>query len=237
MGAELCLRREQTASISAQPGRYGPSRPALAATGFARAAGGTTLRCMPARHTRLLLIVSLLAMPGASTLGQSDDDKLTEIKEVELEQVRQQISNLKKSMDRRAAERDEVTAELQAAEGEIAEIRQNLRDLERQRQFTLGRKNKLQAQLADELKRLERETGLLAAQVKAAYTSGSEDRIKLLLNQADPAALGRQRSNGSISKCRNLIGDSARHQRLFSHYQSRHADAARSSEVAEQCCH
>ncbi|MBT8078991.1 MAG: peptidoglycan DD-metalloendopeptidase family protein [Gammaproteobacteria bacterium] len=147
---------------------------------------------MPARHTRSLLIVSLLAMPGALLFGQTDDDNLTEIKEVELEQVRQQISNLKKSMDRRAAERDEVTTELQAAEGEISEIRQNLRDLERQRQFTLGRKNKLQEQLADEQQRLERESGLLAAQVKAAYTSGSEDRIKLLLNQADPAALGRQ---------------------------------------------
>ena len=38
---------------------------------------------------------------------------------------------------------------------------------------------------------LAAESAQLSAQVRAAYTSGNQERIKLLLNQQDPAALGR----------------------------------------------
>ena len=38
---------------------------------------------------------------------------------------------------------------------------------------------------------LAAESEQLAAQVASAYTSGREERLKLLLNQHDPATLGR----------------------------------------------
>ncbi len=147
---------------------------------------------MAARPTLRTIVLLILAVPGATAMAQSADDDLTQIKERELEQVRDQISSLKKSMDERAADRDRITGELQSAEMAISEKRINLKALEREKGFVERRKAELDQKLASEEARLDEEIGLLATQVRAAYTSGSQDRIKLLLNQHDPAQLGRQ---------------------------------------------
>ncbi|MEX2494988.1 MAG: peptidoglycan DD-metalloendopeptidase family protein, partial [Woeseia sp.] len=121
----------------------------------------------------------------------AQDDGLTQIKERELEQVRERISQLKDLMDERAAERDRVTADLQAAEVRIAEKRRQLAELERQRESTEARVVELQRQVARREAELESELEQLAAQVRSAYVTGRQERIKLLLNQHDPATLGR----------------------------------------------
>lgn len=125
----------------------------------------------------------------AVAVAQEGD--LTQIKERELEQVREKISRLKTSMDRRAAERDRITADLQEAEVRISETRMRLKDLERQRQFATRKKAQLEADLERKASELAEETRQLESQVKAAYMSGEQERIKLMLNQHDPATLGR----------------------------------------------
>jgi septal ring factor EnvC (AmiA/AmiB activator) len=132
--------------------------------------------------------VVVLAFAGAAP---AQEKELTQIKERELEAVREKINDLKKSMDRRAAERDRITGELQAAEIEIAEKRVVLRDLERQRNFSEKKKAELDLRLQETDAELASEAELLAAQVEAAYMSGAQERLKLLLNQHDPATLGR----------------------------------------------
>ena len=94
-------------------------------------------------------------------------------------------------MDRRAIERDLITGELQAAEVVISEQRIRLKDLERQRSFSEKKKANLDAQLEIKMADMQVETKQLEAQVIAAYTSGEQERMKLLLNQHDPATLGR----------------------------------------------
>jgi septal ring factor EnvC (AmiA/AmiB activator) len=138
---------------------------------------------------RLLIPILLLAMVGPASLAQDAD--LAQIKERELERVREKISDLKESMDKQAAERDRVTGELQTAEGRIAEKRQRLKDLERQRDYSEQKKAELEAQLRVRRAALATETDQLAAQVRAAYMNGEQERLKLLLNQHDPATLGR----------------------------------------------
>lgn len=128
---------------------------------------------------------------AATALAQGPNDEMTKVKEQELEEVRAKISQLKRSMDRRAADRDKITGSLQAAEVQISEMRINLADLERQRGFSVRKKARLDAELADREARLVEESDALAAQVRAAYTNGGRERIKLLLNQQDPAELGR----------------------------------------------
>ena len=142
----------------------------------------------PAIAMRLIGIFAMLAVV-CDVLAQ--DEGLTLIKERELEQVREQISRLKKSMDQRAAERDRITGDLQAAEVEISERRLRLKDLERQRAFSRRKKAELDVRLDEKATELAAETSQLEAQVKAAYTSGQQERVKLLLNQRDPAMLGR----------------------------------------------
>ena len=152
---------------------------------------GATLPPMWFRIRFFACFMGVLALPGL-TVAQTPDPGLARVKEQELEQVRQQISDLKQSMDERARERDRVTAELQSAEVEISEKRLNLKDLERQRAFSENRKATLEASIAEREAELGLETEQLEHQVRAAYMSGSQERIKLLLNQQDPAALGRQ---------------------------------------------
>src|SRR5690606_13178087 len=118
-------------------------------------------------------------------------DGLAQIKERELERVRERISALKQSMDARAAERDRISRDLQAAEVEIAEKRARLAEFERQVRASEQRIADLDRRIAARQRELAGETAELAAQVRAAYTSGRQERIRLLLNQDDPAAVGR----------------------------------------------
>ena len=134
------------------------------------------------------LFVLLLALPS---FAQETGGELAKIKERELEQVRDKISDLKKSLDRSASDRDRLTAELQEAEVEISEKRIRLKELQRERDFSARRKAELDAQLVRREAELDEESRELATQVRAAYMSGSQEKIKLLLNQRDPATIGR----------------------------------------------
>lgn len=136
------------------------------------------------------LVFSVLAL-SAVAAAQDDGDGLAKIKEQELEEVREQISDLKKSMDRSARDRDRLTQDLQDAEVAIAEKRLRLKDIERERAYSGKRLGELDAAIAEREAELSRESDQLAAQVRAAYMSGSQEKIKLLLNQRDPAMLGR----------------------------------------------
>ncbi len=132
------------------------------------------------------LIAALLLLPPAFA-----DDELAKIKEQELEEVRERISTLKKSMDTAARDRDRLTAELQAAEVAIAEKRLRLKELERERAFTEKRRAELDAAITERETELAIEAETLGSQLRAAYMSGEQERLRLLLNQQDPAALGR----------------------------------------------
>jgi len=144
---------------------------------------GSIRKCLP-----LAILAAGLSLPAPA---QEDDGGLAKVKERELENVREKISDLKRSMDKRAADRDRITGNLQKAEVQISEKRVRLKELERQKQFSERRKAELEDKLQVRQAELDEESGQLAAQVRAAYTSGSQERIKLLLNQQDPATAGR----------------------------------------------
>jgi septal ring factor EnvC (AmiA/AmiB activator) len=143
---------------------------------------------MQLQPTALALVLLALA---ASALAQDDSGELAQIKEQELAEVQERISKLKLSMDKVAAERDRLTGELQEIEMAIAEQRTRIKEIEREQRYTANKKQKLDAELADREAHLDAESAALAAQVRAAYMSGSQEKIKLLLNQHDPATLGR----------------------------------------------
>lgn len=136
------------------------------------------------------LILALLLL-AAGVLAQDEHGELARVKERELEEVRERISDLKRSMDRAAEERDRLTAELQELDIAIAGQRARLKDIEREHQYTAGKKAGLESELAERQVHLDGESEALAAQVRTAYMSGNQERVKLLLNQRDPATLGR----------------------------------------------
>ncbi len=137
---------------------------------------------------RITFLTLLLALPA---FAQDSGGDIAKIKEQELAEVRERISELKKSMDRAAEERDRVTAELQELEIAIAQQRTRIREIERDREYTANKKAALDRELVEREAHLDAESTALAAQVRTAYMSGSQEKIKLLLNQRDPATLGR----------------------------------------------
>lgn len=134
--------------------------------------------------------VALLPLLLFAAILLADDD-LARVKEIELEEVRERISDLKESMDRAARDRDQLTTELQNAEVAIAEKRTRLRALERERELTDKRRAELDVAIAGHESRLAAEAATLADQLRAAYMAGNQERLRLLLNQQDPATLGR----------------------------------------------
>ncbi|MCH7830191.1 MAG: peptidoglycan DD-metalloendopeptidase family protein [Proteobacteria bacterium] len=139
--------------------------------------------------TRITFFALLIA--AGATSAQDSGGELATVKERELEQVRERISSLKHSMDRSATERDRLTGELQDIEIAIAEQRMRITDIEREQRYTEKKKRSLDADLENREAHLDKESKELAAQIRAAYMSGRQEKIKLLLNQRDPATLGR----------------------------------------------
>ena len=142
---------------------------------------------MLSRSLTSLLLLGLAAV----ALGQDSSGELTKVKERELEEVRERISELKQSMDAAAEEHDRLAGELQELEVAISERRMRLKEIERDRQYTANKKQQLDNELAERELHLDEESEALAAQVRTAYMSGNQEKIKLLLNQRDPATLGR----------------------------------------------
>jgi septal ring factor EnvC (AmiA/AmiB activator) len=141
--------------------------------------------------TARTLLAAALVVTATIALAQDSHEEIAKVKEQELEEVRARISELKESMDAIAKERDRLTAELQDIEVQIAEHRSRLKEIERDQAWTAGRKQTLEKELADRQAHLDAESEALAAQVRAAYMSGSQEKIRLLLNEQDPATLGR----------------------------------------------
>jgi murein hydrolase activator len=139
--------------------------------------------------TRGWYLVLLCLLIPAFALAQ--DEGGVRIKERELEEVRERISDLKEQMDRRAAERDRIAAELEAAEVRISETRIHLGELEDRERYAREQLGKVSARIAAGEAELAEESAQLAAQARAAWMGGSHERIRLLLNQQDPATLGR----------------------------------------------
>ena len=139
---------------------------------------------------KLMITLILLALTPLPVAALAEED-LARVKERELEDVRERISELKQSMDATASERDVLTGELQQAEMDIAEKRQRLKELERERVFTDKRRAELDARIGEHEAELDREVASLGEQVRAAYMNGGQEHLRLLLNQQDPAMLGR----------------------------------------------
>ncbi len=139
---------------------------------------------------RIIILAGLLGT-AAGGLAQDENEALTRVKERELEDVRERISALKQSMDEAAEDRDRLASELQELDVAISEQRIRIAEIEQEQRSTTKKKEELDKKLAEREARLDEESSALAAHVRAAYLGGSHEKIRLLLNQRDPATLGR----------------------------------------------
>lgn len=130
----------------------------------------------------------LWALALAAALAQAADEAGTE---ADLRKVRAQISELQKAISRSTTERDNLAARLRDAETSVAAARRKLDETRAERSASERRRQELERDKARSERALQGERDALAGQLRAAYTVGRDEHLKLLLNQQDPAQLGR----------------------------------------------
>ncbi|KAA3628772.1 MAG: peptidase M23 [Proteobacteria bacterium] len=137
----------------------------------------------------LLASATLLALGTLLSLPLAAKEEPTHQKR--LEAVRGQIRDLQEALKRSQTERGELQGILQNIETQLGGVARSLRtidnDLEkgsRELKALHERRGKLHGSLAEQ-------RDLLARQVRAAYAMGRQEQLKMLLNQQDPARVGR----------------------------------------------
>jgi septal ring factor EnvC (AmiA/AmiB activator) len=181
------------------------------------APGAAALCAIALGTTVLVAVLSCACWGAAQEAAQSTQSAQAKAR---LAAVRLAISELTQRLGRELKERDALDARLRDAELEITEKRRRLEDLRISEAAAERRRTQLRAQQTHDQDELAAERETLAAQMRAAYMIGREEQLKLLLNQNDPAALGRtlayyeyfaQQRSSTIA---NIEADLARLQQL-----------------------
>ena len=112
-------------------------------------------------------------------------------KEAELASVRERIETIRKALEAEAQRRDALTDQLKDAELGIASARQRLSSVKREREAVQEQQQALEQERTQIEAQVRGERSQLGAEMKLAYMNGREEQLRLLLNQRDPARLGR----------------------------------------------
>jgi len=112
-------------------------------------------------------------------------------KEAELRQVRTRIEAIRKEIHADAERRDALTGQLKQADLQIQSARERLADVRSRRIDSEQKLAGLKTEQAQIQREVADERDELASELKVAYMNGRQEQLKLLLNQRDPAAVGR----------------------------------------------
>ncbi|WP_457675246.1 murein hydrolase activator EnvC family protein [Thiolapillus sp.] len=140
-----------------------------------------------------LLLSGLLAGTAsvAEDITDPDQARLIRQQQEKRQRLRQRIQELQADIDRVRGQKDKLTAELADRERELGRLYRGLRDLDRRLQRLkedLASAREKHRQLRDAMRR---DAQRLAMLLRSAYMAGRQERLKLFLNQQDPASLNR----------------------------------------------
>ncbi|HEY2274141.1 MAG TPA: peptidoglycan DD-metalloendopeptidase family protein [Steroidobacteraceae bacterium] len=111
--------------------------------------------------------------------------------EAELQAVKSEIERVTREVSASQVERDRLTRDLKSAELSVGHAREALSDLKRQRVAHAARRSALATEKRERDAQLDKNRSELAGEIRAAYTIGRQEPLKILLNQEDPALAGR----------------------------------------------
>lgn len=135
----------------------------------------------------LMLVLAVAA--GGPGLAQSAAE--AKKAEAELKAIKAEIERVSRQVRRDQVERNRLTKELRAAELSVSNMRESLEAVQKERAAHAEKRAALAQEKRDRETELANERGALADQLRAAYLIGHEEPLKLLLNQKDPARIGR----------------------------------------------
>jgi len=140
------------------------------------------------KHSYLkILLITALACLNPSVLWA---EKATEYQS-RLDNIREKISNVLADLSQNRDKRDSVRTELKKLEVKIARTAKSLRKTQRNHKKSKKKLKNSRAELKTLKKQLKKQRGILAAQIRSAYSMGQQPQLKMLLNQQDPAEMGR----------------------------------------------
>ncbi len=136
-------------------------------------------------------VLLIAGVVGISTAKADDRQDQQQRAQQQREQLQQRISRLQQTIRKTRQEKDSLAAELADAEQEVGTLVAQLRQLNVQQQQLQQQLQRLQQQQQDLQQRLGKTREKLALLLRSAYMAGRQERLKLFLNQQDPAALSR----------------------------------------------
>jgi murein hydrolase activator len=158
------------------------------------------------RHLRLLAAVALcihVAVPSAAAGSHGADaapapegskeagSKDAAQAKARLAAVRERIADLTGRLGAELKQRDALSARLREAELGITEKRRRLESLDAAVEAAERKRSDLRAEQSRTRAALDSERAALAAEVRTEYLIGRSDEMRLLLNQTNPAEVGR----------------------------------------------
>ena len=135
-----------------------------------------------------ILLIFLFFLQTPAIASDNDDFERYQKK---LEMVQKSIEKVKDHLKNTRYKRGHVVTELQQLEGKISE---NSAELDKT-EAKIDRLDKNISDLRNELEKLQHKLNTqrqsLSEQIRAAYAIGRQQQVKMLLNQQDPAEMGR----------------------------------------------
>ena len=142
-----------------------------------------------ATGNRIIILLFVLVFPQTPAFASSNDD--FERYEQKLERVQQSIAKVKEHLKSTRYKRGHVVTELKQLESEISENSAALGSTEKKIEKLNGTAASLRSELDSLQQKLATQRQTLSEQLRVAYATGRQQQVKMLLNQQDPAEMGR----------------------------------------------
>ena len=143
------------------------------------------------QRRRTFWSAALLALVCAAAPAAVTEPADSAQAKAKLAAVRARIAELTGRMGSQLAHRDSLSARVRETELAIAAKRQRVEDLRAAQTGVERRRAELRVEEGRNLTALQTERASLASQARAAYMIGRQEELKLVLNQSNPASLGR----------------------------------------------
>ena len=155
---------------------------------YPRLASGFTRPAGPYYSLLLILVISIFAGAAAiaATDAASNDDK-----EAKLVELRKQIQTLRESLESARTKKGTLQQQLRRTELEIGKLNRTIKKLETQLETKSNNLDDLHSRKTQQQHNLGEQRDSLVEQIRATFVMGKQGYLKILLNQQDPAEIGR----------------------------------------------
>ena len=155
----------------------------------------TSERIKSFRGTSALLLLlfsfSTYIQADSNDSGSALDEEQRQEKQQQLEKLRQRMGELRQNLEKKQQEKDSAAKVLKDIEVRIGERAYVLRKIKRHLRKQKRDLTKLKQRQRNTRNKLASQRNILSEQIRSAYMIGRQEYLKLLLNQENPAAIGR----------------------------------------------